>query len=91
MTFWEVSFIAWACAGDFGLIGLSIKAIPDSARPAAAALGICRPEVQIERIASRNHAERRIKEIGPGARLRFCKGLKCWDKKISWKTTVDFE
>ena len=73
------------------MIGLSIKAVPESARPAAAALGICRPEVQIERIASRDHAERRIREIGPGARLRWCRGLKCQEKPVLWGQTLSVD
>ena len=83
MTFFEVAWIAYACAGDF-----FFKAIPPAARPAAAVVGLCQARPEVEKHSSRHGAERRIAELGQGAapRLRWCQRLKCWDKPISWRT-----
>lgn len=87
MTFWELAFVSWVCLGDWRVLGLSGAAIPASARPAAAAVGLCRVRPEVERHPARAAAERRVLELGPSAapRLRWCQRLKCFDREIVWK------
>jgi len=99
MTYFELAWITWACAGDITALGLQVRPIPDSMRPLAAAVSlgrsapVCRAVIEIERPLNRTAAERLIKEIGPTAApsLRWCERFRCWPRKIIWgeSLTVD--
>ena len=99
MTYFELSWIAWACAGDITALGLQVRPIPDSIRPLAAGISLgrsapfCWAVLEIERPINRASAERRIRDMGPIAApsLRWCERLRCWPRKIIWgeSLTVD--
>lgn len=93
MTYFELSFIVWACLGDFNALGLAGRPIPAPARPLLATVQIgggapaCRAVIQIERPLNREAADRRIKALGQIAApsLRWCERFRCWPREIVWK------
>jgi len=92
MTFFEVAFIGYVCLGDISLFGFKRVTIPPAARPAAAAVGLCKAEPKVERWPSKREAHRRIVALGQFAepRLKWCENFRCWDRRITWETTPSF-
>ena len=80
MSYYLVAWIAFSCPG-----GLLSGLIPGAARPL-----VCSREARVELIPRKADAERKVRELGPGAasRLWWCRGLKCSDVKVSWESVV---
>lgn len=97
MTYYEIVFLTIACAGDFSVAGLKFRPVPQHARPLAAVLRadaappLCRLVPQSERVGHRAEAERRLRELGPAAhpRLRWCRQMRCWERRVSWKSALE--
>lgn len=83
MIWFLVTWISWACPGG-PLGGL----VPAAARPA-----VCRPEPRFEVYdpALERRARARVRELGGGAELRRCRGLRCSGNLADWKTDVEFK
>jgi len=49
---------------------------------------VCERVVKHEIYSRRADAERQVRVVGPSARLSWCRNLKCFEKKIDWKTVA---
>lgn len=78
-----LTFVHWACPG-----GPLAGYWPSAARPL-----ICRAEPRREIYDPRqlDRARARVRELGPGAVLERCQGLRCEPEKVTWRTIVEFE
>ncbi len=83
MTWILVAWISWTCPGG-PISGL----VPAAARPL-----VCRPAPRHELYdpARRPRAQARVRELGAGAELRVCRGLRCSDNLADWTTDVKFK
>lgn len=92
---YELSWVAYACAGVFKVFGLSIAvaSAPPAAYPTLAAVGLCRAEARVERFdpARLELSRRRVRELGDGAVLRRCRGVRCGDNLARWSTELTFK
>ncbi|MDD5302044.1 MAG: hypothetical protein PHS14_02960 [Elusimicrobia bacterium] len=92
---YEIRWVAYTCAGVFRVLGLSftIASAPAAAHPALAAIGLCRAEARVERYdpARLERARDRARDLGAGAQLLSCRGLRCSDNLADWKTDVKFK
>ena len=92
---YELSWVAYACAGVFKIFGftIAVASAPPEAHPALAAINLCRAEARVERYdpARLEHARRRVRELGAGAGLRSCRGTKCGDNLAQWSTELSFK
>ena len=92
---YELSWVAYACAGVVKVLGVSfaIASAPPAAHPAMAAIGLCRAEARVERYdpARLELARRRVRELGAGAVLRSCRGVRCTDNLAQWITELTFK
>lgn len=81
MTWLLVSWIGWTCPG-----GLLAGFWPSSAKPL-----VCQPKAETAIYTQGAQAYRKVREIGPGARLQGYQGLKGRDIPIRWTTTAEIE
>lgn len=83
MIYFLVTWIAWTCPG--GILG---GLVPAPVRPLA-----CRAEPRFELYdpARRGRAQARVRELGPGAEMRRCRGLRCSDNLAQWNTELTFK
>ncbi len=81
MSSYLVLWIAFSCPG-----GLLSGLIPAAARPYSCARA---PRAEI---SPREHdAHRRVRELGPGARLLACKGIRCSERRVTWEQVAAIE
>lgn len=92
---YELTWVAYACAGAVRVLGLSfaVASAPPAAHPAMAAIGLCRAEARVERYdpARLEHARRRVRDLGAGAVLKRCRGVQCGDNLAQWSTELTFK
>ena len=81
MTWFLVLSIGMTCPG-----GLLSGLIPAAARPY-----VCSREPRAEIFTRQADAHRRVRELGPGARLLACRGLRCEERRVSWSQVVEIE
>ena len=80
MSYFVFAYLAFQCPG-----GLLAGFVPAKIQPF-----VCAPRIEIERFSSREQAHRRYREIGHG-RLQWCRGLKCFDRKVTSRTILEIE
>lgn len=92
---YELSWVAYVCAGVFKVFGftIAVASAPPEAHPALAAIGLCRAEARVEHYdpARLEHSRRRVRELGAGASLRKCIGVRCGDNLAQWSTELTFK
>jgi len=92
---YELSWIAYVCAGSVKILGVSfaLASAPAAAHPAMAAIGLCRAETRVEHFdpARLELAKRRARELGAGAELKACRGVRCSDNLAQWNTELTFK
>lgn len=83
MIWTAVLWISWTCPG--GLLG---GFVPAAARPL-----LCAPAPRLELYdpARRGRAEARVRDLGAGAEIRACRGLRCSSNLADWTTDVKFK
>ena len=90
-----LTWTAWACVGAVSVLGfkVSVAQFPEQAKPAMAAVHLCRPDYLEERYdpARREAAFARFRELGAGARLRRCRGVVCKDVPKITTVTVKID
>ncbi len=74
MTWYLVLSIGLSCPG-----GMLSGFIPQAIRPY-----VCTREPRAEIIPREADAHARVRQIGPGARLMACRGLRCRDVRVEW-------
>lgn len=84
MTYWLLTYMTFSCPGWI-LSGV----IPDSVAPM-----VCENNLEAQLISSKREAyalaeKMELKEKHPT--LYYCRGLKCWQKEISVKKTVEIK
>lgn len=90
---YELITAGWLCVGNVTLLGIKVPlaSFPEQAKPALAAIHLCRPDVQIEKFdpARRDIAFARAR--AGGGRLRRCRGVVCRDVPVIVTTTVKID
>ncbi len=79
MTWWLVLWINTNCPG-----GLFSGFIPGFARPL-----LCSRQQDYSIFSSQSLAVSKIREVGQGARLVECRGLRCSERRIIWKPVIE--
>lgn len=83
MIWTAVLWISWTCPGG-PLSGF----VPATARQL---LCTSTPRFELYDPARLEAARRRVRELGAGAELRICRGLRCSSNLAEWKTDVKFK
>lgn len=83
MSWFLVSWVAWACPGGW-FAGL----VPPAARPLA-----CKPQVRQEAYERLKYARARVAALGPENHpsLTLVQGLRLTERPVTWATAVKFE
>ncbi len=78
-----VTWIAFSCPG-----GWFSAAVPAAAQPY-----VCTRHPARLITSRREDASRQVRAVGQGAAptLAWCRGLRCWDKTIEWKTVAEIK
>lgn len=79
MTFYLVGAVAWTCPGGWfsGLVPAKLKPL------------ICDSKVIVEPFDRLARAQDRIDDLGQGASLIKCEGLRCRPLSIDWVSEID--
>lgn len=81
MSWFLVLWVGYSCPGGM-LSGL----VPVTARPY-----VCAREPRSEILTRRSDAERKVRDVGPGARLLSCRGLRCSEVRVTWSQVAEIE
>jgi hypothetical protein len=90
---YELLLAGWACAGAVTLLGFKVQlaAFPEAAKPALAAVHLCRPDLRVEKYDPARRQVAFDRALATGGRLRRCRGVVCKDVPILTTTTVKID
>lgn len=80
MTWFAVLWISWACPGGW----LGSKAIPAPVRPF-----VCAASPAFAVLDREERAVALVRAEGPGARLWRCRGFRCVETSLTWRTVLE--
>lgn len=82
-AYWLLSFQVFTCPG--GLLGGFVESkVPPALKPI-----VCAGHIKTERFTSKDLAHRRYREVG--GTIEWCQKLKCSERKVTTRTTVEIE
>lgn len=89
---YELLIVGWVCAGTVTLLGFKVPvaSFPEAAKPALAAIHLCRPDLQVEKYDPARRAVAIARAEATGGRLRRCRGVVCKDVRKVVTTAVRF-
>lgn len=90
---YELITAGWICWGTFTLAGFKIPAasFPDQAKPALAAVHLCRPDLRVEKFDPARREVAFARARAGGGQLRRCRGVVCKEVPVIVTTTVKID
>lgn len=90
-----VAFTVWTCPGAVTVLGIQIPLarLPESAKPALGALGVCqgRPAFELYDPARAGAARARVRDLGRPAQLYPIEGTRVGAPLVDWKNVADIK